>query len=79
MDAGECVREKEEKKKKRRAALIKTALRRGAAFCPSPSRRLRRPQAPSARCHGEQRLLLYLHRDLCSHTGERTSLGAHQI
>lgn len=47
-----CQR-KGRKKKKRRAALIKTALRHRDALCPSPSRRLRRPQAPSARCYGE--------------------------
>lgn len=45
--------QRKEKKKKRKAALIKTALRYGAVFCPSPSHRLRRPRAPSARCYSE--------------------------
>lgn len=74
MDAGECVREKEEKKKKRRAALIKTGAQTRSRVPP-----VTEPQAAQAagstctlaRC---ARLLLHLHRELCSHTGERTSL-----
>lgn len=38
---------------KKKAALIKTALRYGAAFCPSLRHRLHRPQAPSARCYSK--------------------------